>query len=484
MIRILGSPKRLCDGITRRDWLMASSLSLGISANPLKAAAPAVRQRGFGAARNVILLYPFGGPSHIDTFDTKPDAPAEIRGSFKTIQSRLPGCNISEYLPLTAGIMDRVTVLRSLTHPWNFHGMQWATTGLPAGSIPHEETQFRPDHWPFVGSVVHRLSQHKQSGIPNNVMLPWMLSKNRTKIPYARPHAAWLGSAYEPVWGEFAGEATREVVRTSDGPAESVRDPYLGITPSGRFSIAPNTELPSEMTLDRLNGRKSLLEQFDANSRRAETRLARNHEANQAHGFGLLQSPRVRTALDLGREPDRLRNAYGMTLFGQGCLQARRLVESGCQFVTVIWDEFKQLNTGWDTHVDHVNRMKNELLPGFDSAFSSLVIDLEDRGMLADTLVLVLCEMGRTPRMEGNGRGHWGRAYTNLMAGAGVARGRVIGKTDKIGAEVIDRPLSAKDVLATTYHLCGFDPHTMLPDSQNRPVALLPYGEVIKEVLA
>jgi len=173
-----------------------------------------------------------------------------------------------------------------------------------------------------------------------------------------------------------------------------------------------------------------------------------------------------------------------MTLFGQGCLQARRLVESGCQFVTVIWDEFKQLNTGWDTHVDHVNRMKNELLPGFDSAFSSLVIDLEDRGMLADTLVLVLCEMGRTPRMEGNGRGHWGRAYTNLMAGAGVARGRVIGKTDKIGAEVIDRPLSAKDVLATTYHLCGFDPHTMLPDSQNRPVALLPYGEVIKEVLA
>lgn len=182
MIRILGSPKHLCDGITRRDWLMASSLSLGISANPLKAAAPAVRQRGFGAARNVILLYPFGGPSHIDTFDTKPDAPAEIRGSFKTIQSRLPGCNISEYLPLTAGIMDRVTVLRSLTHPWNFHGMQWATTGLPAGSIPHEETQFRPDHWPFVGSVVHRLSQHKQSGIPNNVMLPWMLSKNRTKI--------------------------------------------------------------------------------------------------------------------------------------------------------------------------------------------------------------------------------------------------------------------------------------------------------------
>src|SRR5262249_30111277 len=231
--------------------------------------------------------------------------------------------------------------------------------------------------------------------------------------------------------------------------------------------------------------RRSLLEQFDRAHRTLEQTIAVRGMARQRElAFSLVNSTKLRTALDLGREPDRVRQAYGLTLFGQGVLQARRLVEVGCRFVTVIWDEFGQLNSGWDTHVDHFNRLRNELLPGLDLAFSALIDDLEQRGLLDETLVLVLNEMGRTPRLTREGRDHWEFAYTNLMAGGGVARGSVIGKTDRIGARVIERPLSAKDVLATAYFALGIDPQTVLPDRLNRPVPLVPYGDVIREALA
>lgn len=173
-----------------------------------------------------------------------------------------------------------------------------------------------------------------------------------------------------------------------------------------------------------------------------------------------------------------------MTLFGQATLQARRLVEAGCRFVTVVWDEYGQLNSGWDTHYDHYNRLKYELLPGLDLAFSSLIVDLEERGLLDETLVLVMQEMGRTPRMQGEGRGHWGRAYTNFFAGAGLKRGTVIGRTDSIAAEVVDHPLTAKDMLATIYHLIGIDPDSTLNDRLNRPVPLVHDGQVVPEMLA
>ena len=189
------------------------------------------------------------------------------------------------------------------------------------------------------------------------------------------------------------------------------------------------------MTLDRLSKRRSLLEQFDR-------------------------------------------------LFGQGCLQARRLVEAGCRFVTVIWDEVGQLNAGWDTHVDQHNRLKNDLLPGLDLGFSALVADLEVRGLLDETLVCVMNEMGRTPQLQGDGRGHWGRAYSNLFAGGGMVRGQVVGKTDKIGAVLVERPLSAKDMLATIYHLLSIDPHMTIVDRLNRPVPLVLYGDVVREMLA
>lgn len=495
MLRILGSPKKLCDGWTRRELLLAGGLGLlGLDLLPpqptrAETARPPA-DRSYGRAKNVILLYLFGGPSHLDTLDMKPNAPPEIRGEFKPIRSSLPGCDVCERLPNLARVMDRCTVVRSLTHPWNFHGMMWATTGLPVGSIPVEESQRNPLHWPYVGSVATYLHQRAhgpkpRGAVPDNIILPFLLSSRRPATHYARPHGAFLGSAYDPLWTEFRGEATRSMVRLSFGPPAEIRDPFLGIAPESRFEIAPEAELPADLTLDRLSHRRSLLEQFDQSRRSLDQSGAgRDLNRQRALAFSLLNSTRIRTALDLGRESDRLRQAYGMTLFGQGALQARRLVEAGCRFVTVIWDEYGQLNAGWDTHVDQSNRLKNDLLPGLDLAFASLIQDLESRGMLDETLVLVMSEMGRTPKLEGNGRGHWGRAYTNFFAGGGVACGRVIGKTDAVGGAVTERPLSAKDVLATIYHLLGVDPHTTVTDRLHRPWPLVPYGDVIREMLA
>lgn len=497
MFQVLGSPKRLCNGLTRRDWLLAGGLGpLGLGLAELfdlseaQAAAPPARDRSFGRARNVILLYLFGGPSHLETLDMKPDTAPEVRGALRPIRSRLPGCDVCEYLPNLASVMDRVCVVRSLNHPWNFHGMMWATTGVAEGSIPLEETQHHALHQPYVGSVFDYFQRQRRGPkghgeVPDNVILPWLLSSKRPAAFYARPHGAHLGSAFDPLWTKFRGEATRGMVRRSFGPAEMIQDPYLGITPQGRFEIAPEAELPQGMTLDRLSKRRSLLEQFDQARRALDAEAAvRTFSRQRERAFSLVNSARVRVALDLGREPARLREAYGMTLFGQGCLQARRLVEAGCRFVTVVWDEFGQLNAGWDTHVDHYNRLKNDLLPGLDLAFSALVTDLESRGLLDETLVCVMNEMGRTPKLEGDGRGHWGRAYTNFFAGGGMARGKVVGKTDAIGAVPVEQPVTAKDVLATIYHLVGIDPHATITDRFDRPVPLIPYGDVVRDMLA
>src|SRR6185312_3912080 len=211
MLRILGSHKRVCHGPTRREWLLASA---GLAA-PSLASVP--RSKPAGSARNVVLLYLFGGPSQLDTFDPKPDAPVEVRGEFKSIPTRVPGLHVCEQLPHVARVMDRVTVIRSLNHPWNFHGMQYATTGLPQGTIPIEETQQHPEQWPFIGSVVSYLD-HKKHGakpkgsVPDNVVLPWLLSSKRSMPPYARLHASYLGSEHDPIWSEFRGKPTRGVV--------------------------------------------------------------------------------------------------------------------------------------------------------------------------------------------------------------------------------------------------------------------------------
>ena len=500
MLRILGSEKHLCDGWTRRDMLVAGGLSMfGLNlADYLRLseaeASPAARpaERTFGRAKACILLYLYGSPSQIELCDMKPDAPAEIRGEFKPIRSTLPGCDVCELLPHMAQVMDRVTVVRSMTHPYPIHGVAYALTGAPQIDIPMELNPHDPRHWPFIGSVVDYVGRRNKSGkrnsAPDNIALPFPFSSQRVgEVPRAGPYAAFLGNAYHPIWTQFHGKASRSVLKTLNESKEEVFDPYLGITPESRFELATATDLPADLTLDRLDGRRTLVSQFDHARRELdESTAGRSVDRYRELAYSLINSTAVRNALDISKESPRVRDSYGPSLFGQSALVARRLVEAGSRFVSVFWDEYGLAGSGWDTHWDHYPRMKDELLPGLDRAFAGLISDLDARSMLDDTLVLCLSEHGRTPKIttgRGGGRDHWSQCYTSILAGGGIARGRVVGKSDKIGGTVAERPVSPKDILATTYHLLGIDPHTMLTDRTNRPLPLVQEGHVVAEVL-
>jgi hypothetical protein len=302
-------------------------------------------------------------------------------------------------------------------------------------------------------------------------------------------HAAWLGEAFNPVIPEFVGQASRAQGAPSADGDRAIRsqfDPFDGITPQSTFRFG-GTQPPPDITLDRLNQRRSLVQQLDQQARRLEGPLRHYGQVQQA-AFDLLTSPKVAQALDVNREAPHVRDRYGYTLFGQGALAARRLIEAGARVVTVFWDEYGPVNTAWDTHVNNFPRLKEGLCPTLDQVYPALLEDLEQRGLLDETLVLLISEHGRTPKLSnapGGGREHWGYAYCGLFAGAGIQRGVVIGATDRQGGYPIRQPSNPKDVLATVYHLLGFDPHTTTtPDRLGRPMPLLPYGNVIPELLA
>ena len=495
MIRVLGSNKVFCDGLTRRDLLHAGALSpLGLSlAGWARAAAgggTAPAAGGFGSAKRCILLYLWGSPSQIDTFDPKPDAPAEIRGALGSIPTALPGVRVGEIFPRIARMLDRVTVLRSLTHQSPIHGTAFATTAVPTTDLPLEGNVRDPRHWPFVGSVVDYLAARadpRPPAVPRNYWLPFPFGSKRGPSRPG-PYGGFLGPAYNPVFAEFRPKGTREVLRDSGDPktpTRKVADPYAGILPTDRFeSFTPDDTL----TLDRLNARASLLDQLDAARRTSDAAAAdAPFDRHRALARAVLTSGKLRDALDVQREPAKLRERYGMTLFGQSCLAARRVLEAGGKFATVCWDEYGLVNTGWDTHVHQVPRLKDELGPGLDAAFTALLDDLEARGLLADTAVVILSEHGRTPRVQnvaGGGRDHWARAYSAAFAGAGFAKGRVVGRTDRIGGDVADAPFSPKDVVATLFHVLGIDPGAEIHDKFGRPYPIGGTGRVRPELLA
>jgi hypothetical protein len=501
MLRILGSRKQLCGGWTRREMLWAGGLGLFglglpdfLRLTAVQASTAQPPRPSFGRARACILLYLYGAPSQLETFDPKPDAPVDIRGELRSIRSRLPGLDVCELLPHVAQVTDRVTVVRSMTHPFPIHGVAYALTGTPQIDIPMELNPRDGRHWPFLGSVVDYLQQRSQphrprTEVPHNIALPFPFSSQRVgEVPRAGPYAAFLGNAYNPLWTTFHGRATRTVVKILQEQRLEVADPYLGITADSRFELASATQPAADITLDRLDRRRSLVAQFDQARRDlAQSAAGQSMDRYRKMAYDLVGSERIRTALDLNREPLRLRESYGMTIFGQAALAARRLVEAGSRFVTVFWDEYGLAGSGWDTHWDHYPRMRDELLPGLDWALAGLIRDLDSRGMLDETLVLCLSEHGRTPRMQnvrGGGRDHWSQAYSCLCAGGGVARGRVIGRTDRIAGSVVERPVSPKDILATTYHLLGINPETTLTDRTGRPMPLVPDGAVVTDLLA
>lgn len=501
MLRILNTPRRLCTGVTRRELLEAGGTSLlGITLPQLlqadAAAAEAKVSRalpdGFGAAKRCIILFLYGSPSQLETVDMKPEAPVEIRGTMLPIASSVPGLDVCEHMPRMARMMDRVTVLRSIHHEYPIHGVAYAMTGTPAIDVNMELSPTDPRHHPYFGSVVEYIDRGRRGGLapfPQNVALPFPFSTQRTgEVHRAGPYASYLGTTFNPIWTEFLGAADRSVYKTLRDMNVEIFDPYVGCKTDASFRLA-STSLPESLTLDRLDRRRSLLTQMNDVRRDLETTdRGRSLNSFQQMAYSLLQSQAVSEALDVRKESAATRDLYGMTLFGQSCLAARRMIEAGTRLVSVFWDEYGLAGDAWDTHWNHFPRMTDQLLPGLDKGFSGLVLDLEQRGMLDDTLVVCISEHGRTPKINsatGGGRDHWSQAYSALFAGGGIARGRVVGATDKHAGEVVSNPVGPKDVLATMYHLLGIEPHQFLPDKTGRPVPVVPESSrVIHEMLA
>jgi hypothetical protein len=492
MLRLLGSKKRLCDGLTRRDLLHAGGLGLfglGLSDLLRLQQAPAGERAGsFGRARACILIHLFGAAPQHETFDPKPSAPAEIQGELRAITTSVPGVLIGEGLPQVARITDRLTLVRSLTHAWPFHGVHYALSGIPTISPTVEADPNDRTLWPFLGSVVDYLDEQRgapATEIPRNIALPFRLYSRANFRLLGGPYAGFLGSRYDPVWSDFPARGTRPVPNPTARP--NVLDPFGGIRPTDRFDLAGAGALADGLTSERVGLRRALLGQLDRARRRIdEADRVQAFARHQEMAWSLLTSPRLAEAFDLEREPPAMRQRYSMTLFGQSLLAARRLIEAGGRLVTVFWDAYGDAAAGWDTHFHHYPRLKELLLPGFDAAFSALVLDLESRGLLDETLVVCVSEHGRTPRLTnrpGGGREHWSAVYSAALAGGGTARGRVVGRSDAHGGHVAETPVSPKDILATALHLLGIDPHTTVPDQLGRPVPVAGAGELRPELL-
>jgi Protein of unknown function (DUF1501) len=501
VLKILGSANPFQTPVARREVMRMGGLgaiALGLPELLRLESLPAADNpvdSTFGRAKRIMLLYLQGAASQFETWNPKPDAPEEIRGNWGAASTAVPGTVICDQLPKLARVVDRVAIVRSMTHEYNNHSNLYTLTGYPAVDFSSETNPFDSRHHPFFGSVLDYLEGQGGSGpppeVPRNIALPWKFSSFSPVFRRAGPYGAFLGHGYDPVWTEFEGTATHTVPRVSffnQFKDVEVADPYLGITPESRLRISQDAQLREGMTLDRLDARRTLSQQLDAQSRRLEECLAtQSLDRFRAMAYSLMTSETLHRALDVGQEPMPLREQYGMTLFGQAALTGRRLLEAGCRLVSVFWDEYKVVNTAWDTHFKYVTRLGNELLPGFDAAVSSLLLDLEDRGMLEDTLVLCLTEHGRTPKVNegdrGGGRNHWSKAYSVMLAGAGIKGGTVVGASDADGAYVIDRPVSPPDILATIYHLKGIPPETTVPDPTGRPVRIVNNGAVIPELL-
>lgn len=491
MLRILGSRRQLCNGVTRRDLMHIAGLG-ACGLGTARVATGSIPRRE-PRAKSCIFLFLFGSPPQHETFDPKPLAAAEIQGEMKAIDTAVPGIQIGEGLPRIATITDRLTVVRSMTHDYPIHCCAYVMTGMPTYSIPLETAPRAPEHWPYIGSVVDYLdgrhSGQKSPAMPRNIGLPWRFCSRGSSPEQAGPYAAFLGNGFDPFWTDFDGAGTVVVPKLADGQTEQVRDPHGGIAAEGRFQLSPGCQLPQELSRHRFDARVHLLQQFDAARLATDRRIAAGeYGVHQERAVSLVGSNAIRAALDVGQEPLQRRERYGMTLFGQSCLAARRLVEAGARFVSVFWDPFGPHGASvWDTHSNHFPRLKNYLLPVFDQSYSALITDLQDHGLLDETLVVCTSEHGRTPQIDskpvGGARHHWSRAYSSVFAGGGFVPGRVVGRTDSVAGDVVETPISPKDMQATIYHQLGYDETVTIPDRQGRPHPIAGDGRVRTELI-
>lgn len=428
---------RRCDGVSRRDFIRVGALGLfGLTLPALLRAQRAAADPGAAKDVNCILLWLNGGPSHIDMFDPKPDAAAEIRGEFGVVETNVKGVRITDQLPLLAKQMDKYSILR-VTSPDSGH--ETATSYVLSGY------KFTPaTSYPAYGSVVAREKGFRE-GMPPYVHLGG--------LPFGYGTAGYMGAVYNPF------------LITADPSAAqfSVRD----VTP------------PSGIDFDRIERRRGVLSAVDDFQRGTERRAGslKTMDEFYTRAYDLVTSPAARKAFNLKEEPDKMREAYGKHAFGQSCLLARRLVEAGVRFVTIN-------HGGWDTHTDNFRSLKGSRLPQLDAGYSSLLTDLRDRGLLDNTLVICMGEFGRTPRVNSSaGRDHWGQAMFVTMGGGGVKTGTVVGETDAIAEQPKDRPVTVEDVAATVYRALGIDFTRAYESPDKRPIKINDGGTPIEELL-
>ena len=420
-----------------------------------------------GPAKSVILFNLFGGPSHIDMFDLKPQAPANVRGEFQPISTCLPGVQIGELLPMTAQVMDRMTLIRTYSHKYNSHNPYNVLTGFDGGS-DRENYFAKPNDHPGMGAICQSLNVGRND-IPRYVMMPaypgWSQALRR-----AGPYGGYLGSQFDPL-------------TTVCSPKFATKGEfYKPVLPTGQPILPSLDELPN-VTSGRLELRKNLLRQVEQRGQApGATRGTQSMSAFQAQVFDLLTSPRTRDAFDLSQESPATRDRYGRNLWANSMIVARRLVEAGSTFVVVNWEEADSGNH-WDMH-NNVFGMQRVLVPALDRIISATIQDLEERGLLDETLVVIMGEMGRTPKVNGKaGRDHWPQCGFALLAGGGIRRGMVLGKTDKQAAYPIDRPVSAGDLVATIYRQIGIDYGLTVDDLTGRPIHISHGGEPVTEII-
>jgi hypothetical protein len=431
--------------------------------------------RSFRSARakSVVLIYLQGGPPTQDMFDLKPGAPNGVGGEFKPIATSAPGIEVCEHLPLTARWMHRSAVVRSVYHNGGCHKNLPMYTGFDL-NLPDED--FRDSDPPSMGSVCAYLERDQPHDLPTYAYLPCPLGWGEVRKK-AGPHGGFLGRRYDP----FCTECTAYV----DHPPDEIWKPQV-VRGEPRLADAV---LLDGITPDRLQDRRRLVEQVDALFLgRGARRDLGNFPSQQRMAFEMLTSDRVKEAFDLSREEDRARERYGRTLFGSATLLARRLVERGVRFVNVSWDNyskrFEVSKAAWDTHERNFPMLRETLLPNFDRTYSAFLDDLDARGLLDETLVVTMGEMGRTPRINPKGgRDHWTYCYSVLLAGAGIQGGTIYGASDNQAAFIKDKPVHIRDICATIYYLLGIDPAMPVHDRAGRPIAVAHGGSPITDIL-
>jgi hypothetical protein len=464
MLTIRGPGTRLCDGLSRRDVLHAGGLGLlGLSLPDLlrnrAAAAPGKSAR----AKSCILLFLMGGPPQHSTWDPKPDAPAEIRGQFRPIATAVPGVQVGELMPRLARHADKLCLLRAVCTDDNAHSSSgyYVLTGYP-----HQPTNFEnanpgpPNNWPTVGAYVQRLRAEPGAALPAAVRLPQRIFNTDGSV-WPGQDSGLLGRGADP-W-------------------------LLRCEPASPTYSIPELSLSADVPLARLGGRQDLLGRVNQTFESAERAgLAAQYDAQARRAFDLLRSARSRQAFDLDREPERVRERYGRSQFGQSVLLARRLVEAGVSLVQVNWyrgPNEPSDNPCWDSHTNEAERLKTVLVPPTDQAFAALLEDLSARGLLDETLVVCLAEFGRTPKLNGRaGRDHWGHVFSVALAGGGVRGGQVYGASDKVGGHPKEGRVMPPDLLATVFHCLGFRADAEVHDTLGRPLPLS-RGRVIQQIL-